>query len=283
MGVMPNPEVEAFLAQNPVEQHAASRLRGLPPHQQRLVLERGTLNTARDPSAVLITRIRDAVASGSQGPVTHTNPEVEDFLQKNRVEQHAAVRLRQLNLQQQKLVMERGSLNSARDPSAVLVSRCRDAVAGKLQPMPAAANPDMEAHLPSLPAPGMGMHSGPPPPSLPHPCEASHWDFGAAGLPPPFAPPPPAGGFPPPPPGGGPCDPMTMAAGPPGLRQERRRRRLRGPAAARGRLRPAAAAAAAGRAVRAAAAPSGSAARRLRHTRHDGGDVRDAVGAEQHT
>lgn len=45
----PDPEVEAFIATNPMEMHAASRLRALPKHQQRLVLDRGSLMGARDP------------------------------------------------------------------------------------------------------------------------------------------------------------------------------------------------------------------------------------------
>jgi len=228
MSAVANPEVEAFIAQNPVEQHAASRLRSLPPHQQKLVLERGTLNTARDPSAVLITRIRDAMASGSSGPVvTVSNPEVEAFIQKNPVEQHAAQKLRALTPHQQKAVMERGSLNSARDPSAVLVSRVRDAISGKLQPAPVTSQ---EAEAPPLQLtmdphnsqhmgmPPGGMPGGPPPPPpdfggapfgqmsagcsgteapLQHSRMDQPWGMEQGG--------PPPGGFM----GGGPCDPMA--------------------------------------------------------------------------
>jgi len=61
----PNPEVEAFLAMNPVEPHAANQLRGLPPHLQRVVLARGSLMSARDKSAVLTSRISDALTGNS--------------------------------------------------------------------------------------------------------------------------------------------------------------------------------------------------------------------------
>lgn len=49
-------EVEAFLPANPVVPHAASSFRNLPAHMQRLVLDRGSLHSARDPSAVLLSR-----------------------------------------------------------------------------------------------------------------------------------------------------------------------------------------------------------------------------------
>lgn len=69
MGLLPrepNPEVEAFLEMNPVQPHAANQLRGLPPHLQRVVLARGSLMSARDRSAVLTSRISDAL-TGSSG------------------------------------------------------------------------------------------------------------------------------------------------------------------------------------------------------------------------
>merc|ERR1711920_9612 len=63
-----SPEVEAFIAANPVDFQAASRLRALPPHLQRHVLIRGTLSGVRDSSSVLMSRVRDALASGSAPP-----------------------------------------------------------------------------------------------------------------------------------------------------------------------------------------------------------------------
>jgi hypothetical protein len=53
-------EVETFLQLNTVDPEAAMRLRALPPHLQRRVLERGDLRHTRNPSAVLITRLREA-------------------------------------------------------------------------------------------------------------------------------------------------------------------------------------------------------------------------------
>merc|ERR1719498_2364345 len=55
-----NPEVELFLQHNPVEPHASTRLRSLPIELQKIVLSRGSLFGGRDPTAVLLGRIRAA-------------------------------------------------------------------------------------------------------------------------------------------------------------------------------------------------------------------------------
>merc|ERR1719478_560819 len=60
-----NPEVELFLQHNPVEPHAATRLRSLA--MEKIVLSRGSLFGGRDPTAVLLGRIR-AATRGLTGP-----------------------------------------------------------------------------------------------------------------------------------------------------------------------------------------------------------------------
>merc|ERR1719242_715634 len=62
LGTMPSAatDVEMFLQTNVVDPEASMRLRGLPVHLQRRVLERGDLRHTRNPSAVLIARVRDA-------------------------------------------------------------------------------------------------------------------------------------------------------------------------------------------------------------------------------
>merc|ERR1719440_1805048 len=62
-----NPEVELFLQHNPVEPHAATRLRSLPTELQKIVLSRGSLFGGRDPTAVLLGRVR-AATRGLTGP-----------------------------------------------------------------------------------------------------------------------------------------------------------------------------------------------------------------------
>mmetsp|Transcript_68934 Transcript_68934/g.224648 ORF Transcript_68934/g.224648 Transcript_68934/m.224648 type:complete len:465 (-) Transcript_68934:109-1503(-) len=52
--------VEVFLSQCPVDPEAADRMRVLPPHLQQVVMARGPVSDTRNPSAVLIARVRDA-------------------------------------------------------------------------------------------------------------------------------------------------------------------------------------------------------------------------------
>mmetsp|Transcript_130966 Transcript_130966/g.292965 ORF Transcript_130966/g.292965 Transcript_130966/m.292965 type:complete len:484 (-) Transcript_130966:182-1633(-) len=62
--------VEAFLAASHVGQEAIDRMRALPPHIQQLVMQRGPVANTRNPTAVLIARIRDAAKHGGGGPAT---------------------------------------------------------------------------------------------------------------------------------------------------------------------------------------------------------------------
>lgn len=48
---------------------AADKLRALPPHLQRIVIERGPVSTYRNPSAVLLARVRDAELGREAAPV----------------------------------------------------------------------------------------------------------------------------------------------------------------------------------------------------------------------
>eukprot|EP00448_Togula_jolla_P025802 CAMPEP_0170653238 /NCGR_PEP_ID=MMETSP0224-20130122/47305_1 /TAXON_ID=285029 /ORGANISM="Togula jolla, Strain CCCM 725" /LENGTH=672 /DNA_ID=CAMNT_0010985105 /DNA_START=62 /DNA_END=2080 /DNA_ORIENTATION=- len=142
MGGLADPEVEAFLAANTVDPQAAARFRALPSDLQRLVLLRGSLVGTRDPSAVLMSRVRDAMTGGGMGMgmgmgmhqqlqmPSVPNTEVEMFLAQNPVDFQAASRLRALPPHMQRLVLIRGSLSGTRDPSSVLMSRVRDAMGG---------------------------------------------------------------------------------------------------------------------------------------------------------
>lgn len=141
-GTVADPEVEAFLAVNPVDQGTAFRFRALPLSLQRLVMMRGSLVGTRDPSAVLMSRVRDAIQSGGSNsgmgaqplppPTAASSPEVEAFLAANPVDFQAASRLRALPTHLQRLVLIRGSLSGVRDASSVLMSRVRDALSGGL-------------------------------------------------------------------------------------------------------------------------------------------------------
>jgi len=170
MALPSSPEVEAFLAQNPVEPHAASRLRSLPPEMQRLVIERGSLFGARDPSAVLISRVRDATMGGAQSmglgvpappPVNVGNVHhgVEMLIARYNLDARCAQMLRSLPPDRQQLAADL-PVHEARNPSAFVMAQ--------LQLPHFQLGPQM-AQMMALPVPGMGQPPPPPPPGQPPP------------------------------------------------------------------------------------------------------------------
>lgn len=145
-------EVDKFLDSNAdVDEGAADDLRKCPPEVQRIVLSRGDLRSARNPSAALIARIRDArtstssgsgLAGGGGGGGGGLDPGVVDaFLEANPgVDESAAASLRSSPADVQRTVIARGDLTGARNPSSALLSRIRDA---KSAPSGGAAVPGM--------------------------------------------------------------------------------------------------------------------------------------------
>lgn len=133
-----NAEVESFLAAaGSLEGDCAMRLRNLAPHLQRQVVERGPIGGSRNPTSVLICRIRDAelgryVAPATLGlpPGQQSNPEVERFIQQWSLDIKASVTLRGLPLEQQKAAVQI-QLKDARNPSAYFLMKIGDgALAG---------------------------------------------------------------------------------------------------------------------------------------------------------
>lgn len=132
----------AWLSKFNVEERAWTAFRELSDTLQQYVIRRGTLADARDPTALLLARIRKALngedgASGfgtqphmqtigssgmAQGGGT-VNP--EEWLSNYPLDDRALNLFRELpeNIQQQ--VIRKGSLVDARDPNAVLTSRVR--------------------------------------------------------------------------------------------------------------------------------------------------------------
>lgn len=148
----PSPEAQAFFDNNGIQPHAVQRFLSLTPHQQERVMSHGSLNDARDSTAVFLARIAKVAASpgpgqsrfgggplGSPGgqmagggppggphrvpDVPPTEDEAQAFLAPFPVQPHAAQRFLALSLVDKGLVMARGSLANVRDPTAVLVSR----------------------------------------------------------------------------------------------------------------------------------------------------------------
>jgi len=75
-GAAASEEVEVFLAQNNIAEKVANQFRMLAPELQKMVILRGELQTARDPTAVLVTRMRNATQGITTG---NTQPQPGDW------------------------------------------------------------------------------------------------------------------------------------------------------------------------------------------------------------
>ncbi|CAK0857149.1 unnamed protein product, partial [Prorocentrum cordatum] len=124
-------DVERFLQANAVDPEAAVRLRGLPPELQRRVLERGGLSATRNPSAVLIARMRDAekgevvtqagVGEPAPPPAENGHPGVEALIAAHGLDARAALALRALPPEKQDVAAQL-DLAVARHPSAFVMA-----------------------------------------------------------------------------------------------------------------------------------------------------------------
>lgn len=120
-------EVEDFLARNKVDDRACEDFRNCPPEVQAKVFARGDLLGVRNPSASLLARVRDArnsLASSGTGP---SDAEIDRFIRDNNIDDRAAGDLRGCSGELQTIVLEKGDLANARNPSAAVLARIRDA------------------------------------------------------------------------------------------------------------------------------------------------------------
>jgi len=142
----PIASVEEFLRANPVDERAATTLRELPPDSQRVVIERGSLASARNPSSVLLGRIRDLEKEQSQDtwgrtyahagggpsesrkrPRSALDDQVEELIKYYDIEPHAADEFRSCDAAVQETVLQKG-IKGARHPTSALMARIRDAL-----------------------------------------------------------------------------------------------------------------------------------------------------------
>jgi len=142
-------EVERFLKANPVDPHAAAQLRACAPETARQVISFGALSFARDASAALLGRIRDAEEAPSRRPPAppprpgvsgaggssrlsgDVTVEMERFLAANPVDAQAEARFRNTPPHVARAVMDRGPISGTRNPASVLLTRIRDAENGR--------------------------------------------------------------------------------------------------------------------------------------------------------
>jgi hypothetical protein len=115
-----------------LDEKAVSTFRGLAPDLQAKVVARGDLGGARNMSASLLGRIRDArtslscdrLAENKGGP---TEDELDAFISENALDEEASKALREAPPAVQTGVLARGDLAGARSPSAMVLGRLRDA------------------------------------------------------------------------------------------------------------------------------------------------------------
>lgn len=190
VGLPSSADIESYIKKNDIDKATAETLRSSSPTVKRAVLAGGDLTGMHNPSAALAARIKEARAGGttvmlSAGVALPSSADVEDFIKINDVDQSSADQLRSSPPTVQRVVISRGDLRSARNPSSALLARIRDAKVGMPDGlMPAGLGMPLSGVAPT------GYACGYPPPS----------GFAHAGFPPP-------GGYPPPPgdgnPGGG--------------------------------------------------------------------------------
>lgn len=129
-------EVDEFIRHNKVDESAAQDLRECPPEVQKRVLGRGDLNSARNPSAAVLVRIRDArVEERPSGRTLRpmglpSSAEVNTYIKANGVNEAAAAALRGCSPTVKRAVLSSGDVAGAFDPSAALIAKIRDVKAG---------------------------------------------------------------------------------------------------------------------------------------------------------
>jgi len=139
--------VEQFLAISGADGESAQRLRMLPANYQRIVIERGPILGSRNPSSVLIARIRDvemgritapppgfgasALSIGGSG-----NPEIEKLIRQHNLDASAAGMLRGLPPEKQRIALQL-PLHEVRNPSAMVMKELAGSNASQVAVQPA--------------------------------------------------------------------------------------------------------------------------------------------------
>merc|ERR1711904_686768 len=110
--------LEAFLAENDIDEKAADYLRSADPEGQQAVIEKGSLHTAKNKSSALMVRIRNAKTDIPDAGV-------HQFIADNGIDEDASQALCAEPGWIQKAVMEAGPLTNANNPSSALMVRLR--------------------------------------------------------------------------------------------------------------------------------------------------------------
>lgn len=129
-----DPEVEAFIFNNNLNEFGAAVLRKKPKVIQQAAMSRGSLANRENPSAAMLARIKTAEENlKSSGGTTATSSSlynhglVEQFIVDNRLDDRAAGALREKKEEIQNYVLSRGSLLHERNPSVACLMRIKAA------------------------------------------------------------------------------------------------------------------------------------------------------------
>jgi len=126
-------DVEAFIHLYRIDEKASKALLQEHPAVQQIVLDGGSLKSARNKGASVMGRIMKAkqvLARISQASVE--TGAVEQFIARHEIDEKAAQELRGENPVVQQAVLDSGPLTGVHNPSAVVITRIRKAKQGKL-------------------------------------------------------------------------------------------------------------------------------------------------------
>jgi len=125
--------VEELLRSHGIDERAASELRACSDDVKRKVLARGGITSARNPSAAILVRIKDAkvelkhgMAASSRGPGPvvglPTSREIDEFVKLTGVNKRAASALRSTSPTLKRRILSSTAIKDAVDPSVALMA-----------------------------------------------------------------------------------------------------------------------------------------------------------------
>jgi len=118
--------LEDFARDNDLDDRARDALLSARPEHQKAVLARGPLTDTRQPSAVLMSRLKQVQKSDPEPRMSRE----EIFLRENNIDPGACDKFWAAYPEVQQRVMEQGSLADTKNPSAALLGRIRHASKG---------------------------------------------------------------------------------------------------------------------------------------------------------
>jgi len=123
-------EVENLIEEHKLDDEASNALRELDEDFLRELMDRGPLTDARNPSAVLLSRIRSIRAAQNNPHVANRSAfmqhEISKFVSENDLDSRAEAALKEHDDNVLKELFNRGKLTDARNPSAVVLSRLKE-------------------------------------------------------------------------------------------------------------------------------------------------------------